>query len=108
MRFRGRITDERETQTCSVLAGTACHWHVASAPPNMFQNSSFRVSDLSAGDFDLGTTFIHICTGKKPIVGADSIARKVFHKRARRHRKNMAVVKTTERAVGGGGANAAL
>ena len=107
MRFRGRIT-ESETRARSVLDGAARPWRVTSDPSNMFQNSTFRVCDLSAGGFDLGTTFIHIRTGETCVVGADGIIHKVSHEKTRRRRKKIVFVKPAKQVIGSGGTNAVL
>jgi hypothetical protein len=74
----------------------------------MFLHGTFRVSDLSAGGFDKGTTFVHIRTGEKCIVDANGTARMVFPGRNKKRGKKLVFVKPVKRVIGSGGANATL
>lgn len=43
-------------------------WRIVEDPSEMFLNSAFRTTDLSAGGFDENTIFVHQQTGEKRIV----------------------------------------
>ena len=106
MIFHGRITEGEEPVSIAMLDGGVRLWRVTYDPSNMFLHRSFRVSDLSAGGFDQGTTFIHIHTGEKRVVGADGILRRMKNgkEKVSRRRKKMEFEKSTQR----GGAHAVL
>ena len=106
MLFHGRKTENEEQAQIAMLDGGVRLWRVTYDPSNMFLHRSFRVSDLSAGGFDQGTTFIHIHTGEKRMVGADGILRKMNNgkEKVRRHGKKTEFEKSAQH----GGAHAVL
>ena len=81
MIFHGRTTESEERAQIAMLDGGVRLWRVICDPSNMFLHHTFRASDLSAGGFDQGTTFIHIHTGEKRVVGADGILRKLHNEK---------------------------
>ena len=108
MIYRGRLTESEKRADTTLLNDAARPWRVTCDPSRMFLRSTFRVSDLSAGGFDQGTTFVHIRTGETCVVGVEAIARKVFREKARKRRRKMLIVKPVNRVTGNGGANAIL
>jgi hypothetical protein len=110
MIFRGRITESEEQAEIAMLDGGVRLWRITCDPSNMFLHRTFRKSDLNAGGFDQGTTFIHIHTGEKRVVGADGILRKAHNKKesVRRRSKKMTFERSAKRVNGTGSAHAVL
>ena len=110
MIFHGRTTESEEQAQIAMLDGGVRLWRVTCDPSNNFLHRTFRVSDLSAGGFDEGTTFVHIHTGEKRVVGADGILRKVSNGKEKviKRREKMTFERSAKRVVGTGGAHAVL
>ncbi len=56
--------------------GETRHWKVIHDPSNAFTGNLFRLIDIQAGGFDIGTTFEHVCTGKRRTVSVATAIRK--------------------------------
>lgn len=74
--------EEKRLSGTMLLAGGVREWRVSYDPSGFFRGGIFRVSDVLAGGFDPGTTFINIHDKRlKYVVSETGIARKVLAKK---------------------------
>jgi len=85
MLHNGRLPRAEKRLTGMVLLdGGVRAWRVTHDPSGIFKGGIFRLSDVLAGGFDPGTTFVHIHDKRlKYVVNKMGIARKAAAKQKR-------------------------